>query len=1720
MKNSFVQRMHGKMISRFLSVVAMCCGIGLTAAAETVEYWDPVGKVTNSVEAAVVTADTATLTSGWYVVVGTVSRGPIAVNGEVNLILADGCELTAKEVTYYHSGINVASGAALNIYAQSVDADMVGQISAIGGIFAAGIGGDERGAAGAVTINGGRVTAQGGHFGAGIGGGNNGAGGEVTINGGVVTATGGKHGAGIGGGINGAGGRVTINGGTVTAFGYSNSSVSVGGAGIGGGDKGAGGMVTISGGTVTAMGGKGAAGIGGGAYGAGGEVTISGGTVTATGGDSAAGIGGGLSFGGGTVTINGGVVMATGGDGGAGIGGGGTWSGAPDAMINDCTVTINGGVVTATGSGDGAGIGGGNHGGGGTVTIRDGRLDIKAGRSVSAVIGAGNQGSQGTVTISGGVFAWRPNDAWLADRTTMAFVANPDAATSVDYPWAAGPIARVALGRPLEHMSAAWTSGDGSLTNAISGTTFEVLKGSTDVKVIFMPEDSYRLDKTEYVFSEPINEDCTIPAEDMPTVTYAYAVVTVGLLDHMTVAWTSGDGSVTNAISGATFVVLTGTTGVRVIFTPRGSYEIDKTEYAFAEPIIGDCAIPTEALPTAQLVWPEGYVRVEYIESTVGGGQYVDTGVKASSTLAATMDYMAFEHTGGVNLGMFGADSNADWRYFDYSGGPVFSCGRARAGKTSGNTLNLNVRYVVNVGTEGENTYLVVTNDETKAEVKSFKAARSGEPSAENVFVFGGLDVDCTPMRLYSLTLRDFANVGDAERTTLAEFVPCVRTSDRVAGLYDVEGGRFVENEGSGFFVAAESDMFATVTMPSHAHVIAFWTSGDESVTNAIRGATFGALKGEPFKVLFAPEAGAYALVGPSVYESDGVFGDVTLTDEQVPVVAGGPLPVKYIDADGSVKSLDVGEYVLVTETTSQLTSGWYVVGRVISRGSITVNGDVNLILADGCELTATGGVGQAGVFVGLGHSLTIYGQVNGTGKLIATGGETGAGIGGQNPDFLEGYGSCGVITVNGGMVTATGGKYGAGIGYGSKGADGTVTINGGTVKATGGYWGAGIGTAVVYEADVGCTVTINGGAVTALGGIYGAGIGGGFGPCAGGEVTISGGTVTATGGEKGAGIGGGCLGDGGTVLISGGRLDVMAGDHAAVIGEGGDCRSHGTVMVLGGIFSCKPNDEWLVDQEVVPVVANPDAATCEKYPWAVDPTGASFVSFGKSLEHMTAAWTSGDGSVSKPIGREFFAVPKVATGVKVIFTPEDRYGLDKTEYPFAGPIDADCEIPAQDLPTATYLYVTVTVSQHEHVNASWTSGDGSVTNAIRGATFEVLKGEPFKVLFASEGGAYALVGPSVYESDGVFGDVTLTDEQVPVAGEQLPVKYIDADGSVKSLDVGEYVLVTETTSQLTSGWYVVGRMISRGSIAVNGDVNLILADGCELTATGGVGQAGIAVGPGHSLTIYGQVNGTGKLTAKGGRFGAGIGGGNNGAAGAVTIINGRFDVKAGDEASEIGAGRGGSQGTVTIYGGIFSWRPQDSWLADQSLKVWSNHDSTTCATYPWAVLPVWNVGEDVTAYVDDNMTLIIGGTGAMVDFASAADVPWNAYADKVAAVEIGDGVTHVGKNAFVGLADAVTVNVVPSSFYWMMGGACGMSVGQSPSGAICAGFESIEVLDGTACLGVSVKTNVNLTAEAQDWGKVGLEEKDVSVENGSVIIAVPANTEQGFMVLESSAAK
>ena len=210
-------------------------------------------------------------------------------------------------------------------------------------------------------------------------------------------------------------------------------------------------------------------------------------------------------------------------------------------------------------------------------------------------------------------------------------------------------------------------------------------------------------------------------------------------------------------------------------------------------------------------------------------------------------------------------------------------------------------------------------------------------------------------------------------------------------------------------------------------------------------------------------------------------------------------------------------------------------------------------------------------IHVKVGCTLTI----KGSGRLDATGGDYGAGIGASDQDR-----DCGNIVIEGGIIYATGGNQGcAGIGgmYLADYPCGNITISGGEVHATGGggtyHKGAGIGCGETGKCG---NITITGGTVHASGTSGAAGIGtaNANGEC--GNITITGGTVVATGGLSAAGIGTGAGGTCGSITITNdnGNTHVTAykGTNTAAknsIGIGGTKTGYalGTVTIGGTVY-------------------------------------------------------------------------------------------------------------------------------------------------------------------------------------------------------------------------------------------------------------------------------------------------------------------------------------------------------------------------------------------------------------------------------------------------------------------------------------------------------------------------------------------------------------------------
>ena len=202
--------------------------------------------------------------------------------------------------------------------------------------------------------------------------------------------------------------------------------------------------------------------------------------------------------------------------------------------------------------------------------------------------------------------------------------------------------------------------------------------------------------------------------------------------------------------------------------------------------------------------------------------------------------------------------------------------------------------------------------------------------------------------------------------------------------------------------------------------------------------------------------------------------------------------------------------------------------------------------------------------------------SVSGNVELIIAGTNTNTLRSGPKHAGVEKADDNGTLTISGfGTLNASGGESGAGIGGAWHKNASNIVIEGGTIEDNGGNWGAGIGGG---HGAAGQNITIRDGNVTAKPGGEAAGIGGGY-LGDGKNITIEGGTVySRSGGGSGpvAAIGGGReTGKGENIQITGGNVTLKTVDDDDIyIGNGQQEAEIDTSKLLGTITKLNRYDE------------------------------------------------------------------------------------------------------------------------------------------------------------------------------------------------------------------------------------------------------------------------------------------------------------------------------------------------------------------------------------------------------------------------------------------------------------------------------------------------------------------------------------------------------------------
>ena len=675
------------------------------------------------------------------------------------------------------------------------------------------------------------------------------------------------------------------------------------------------------------------------------------------------------------------------------------------------------------------------------------------------------------------------------------------------------------------------------------------------------------------------------------------------------------------------------------------------------------------------------------------------------------------------------------------------------------------------------------------------------------------------------------------------------------------------------------------------------------------------------------------------------LLGALTIVLMMLTTATAWAIDVNYINENGEEQTA-IGVTVLSDGSTT-LGAGWYVVSgtdtdtKITIEGTVTLSGDVNIILADGATMNIGTSINRiSGNGIDGDGTLTIYGQTKGTGALNVYTQE------GQKHGI-----SVYALTINGGKITA----YNSGQGSYAIYAKDNVTINRGTVKATAtGRDSKGIYVEGIYDEgiyDKGGNVTISGGNVTATGDCYGI--------WAKNSVTISGGNVNATySSASNIGSTDGIYAEG-TITL--GWTDYTDCIYASSYKSGDDVVTINGFLTDGNLLSGTVSTEDVAGKTLRPAVAYIDKDGNTQYATdyilltgsdeAVNLKGGWYVVSG-NVEYSSSINIGDDVHLILADGASM-NINSTYDGIHVV--GEDKsltiYGQTKGTGSLTA-TSASCYGIYVEAGSVTVNGGNVTANGNEKGiyvtnSGSFTINGGNVTADNSNGIFVDKTGSSVTVnggnvtannIFVNNGTinlAGGIVTASSYEgaltiadgwtyTDGtdIYGGTLTGSELSNLAGKKLrpAVAYLDAGGNTKYAN--DYTLLTgsETVSNngtidLAAGWYVVNSNITyTGTITLKGDVNLILCDGYTMNmGTSGkpISSHGIKLEDGgdQSLTIYGQTNGTGALSiyTANSNILKGI------VAKAVTINGGNITVNAhGDWSTAISAGNG----DITINGG------------------------------------------------------------------------------------------------------------------------------------------------------------------------------------------------------------
>lgn len=205
-------------------------------------------------------------------------------------------------------------------------------------------------------------------------------------------------------------------------------------------------------------------------------------------------------------------------------------------------------------------------------------------------------------------------------------------------------------------------------------------------------------------------------------------------------------------------------------------------------------ALPAAAGMTDGYPVPTGYTALEYVEGT--GTQYVVTGIRPNQSTRVTLDHQ-LTNTSRVQA-LFGgrtrSDSSDIYDVYVVSGSIRSDYGSQLMSTTEAVSSRITIDKDGKKLTYGDQSFENNEASFTSGANLTLFSVKNSDLGTPNVDA-SGVDTRGALMRVYSFT------AYDGEKVVL-DLVPCRRDQDGQIGFYDQVAGSFLQNDGTGSFVA------------------------------------------------------------------------------------------------------------------------------------------------------------------------------------------------------------------------------------------------------------------------------------------------------------------------------------------------------------------------------------------------------------------------------------------------------------------------------------------------------------------------------------------------------------------------------------------------------------------------------------------------------------------------------------------------------------------------------------------------------------------------------------------------------------------------------------------------------------------------------------------------------------------------------------------------------